>query len=89
MPEQSFPDLDALIRQIEARAIEFPDPLAILLAMLKMVIASDADPYLLAGALVEGIAATISARIPPERQGEVAVEIVRLLGDRLETRGAI
>jgi hypothetical protein len=89
MAEQSFPNLDALIRQIEAQAIEFPDPLAVLIAMLKMVIASDADLYLLAGALVEGIAATISARIPPERQGEVAVEIVRLLRDRLETRGAI
>ena len=89
MPEQSFPDLDALIRPIEARATEFPDPLAILIAMLKMVVASDADPYLLAGALVEGIAATISARIPPERQAEVAVETVRLLRDRLETRGAI
>jgi hypothetical protein len=89
MSEQSFPDLDALIRQIEAQATEFPDPLAILIAMLKLVIASDTDPYLLAGALVEGIAATISARIPRERQGEVVVETVRLLRDRLETRGAI
>jgi hypothetical protein len=89
MAEQSFPDLDVLIRQIEARATESPDLLAILIAMLKMVIASDADPYLLAGALVEGIAATISVRIPPERQGQVAVETVRLLRDRLREGGVI
>jgi hypothetical protein len=57
--------------------------------MLKTVVASDADPYPLAGAPVEGIAATISARIPPERQGQVAVETVRLLRDRLRARGAI
>jgi hypothetical protein len=38
-----------------------------------MVIASDADHYLLAGWLVEGIAATIAAKIPPERQGDASV----------------
>jgi hypothetical protein len=49
--------LDALIRDIDAKAAEQPDPLVVLIALLKMVIASDADPYLLAGALVGGIAA--------------------------------
>jgi hypothetical protein len=89
MPDQSFPDLAALIRDVEAKAAEQPDPLAVLIALLKMVIVSDADPYLLAGALVEGIAATIAAKIPPERQGHVSVETMRLLRDRFKVAGSI
>ena len=46
MPDQPFLDLDALIRDIEAKAAEQPDLLAVLIVLLKMVIASDADPGL-------------------------------------------
>jgi hypothetical protein len=67
MPDRSFPDHAALIRDAEANAAEQPDLLAVLIVLLKMVTASDADPYPLAGTLVEGIAATIAAKIPPER----------------------
>ena len=51
MTQRSFPDLDGLIRDIEKKAADEPDPLGILVLMLKMVISSEADPYLLAGAL--------------------------------------
>jgi hypothetical protein len=84
-----FPDLDALIRQIEATASDSADPLAILVALMKLTIASEADPYMLAGALIEGITATIMDRIPPEKRLDVAIETVRLLRDRLATRGII
>jgi len=63
----------ALIRfavGIASSPVGFP-----LIALLKMVIASDADPHLLAGALVEGIAATIAAKIPPERRGHISVQL--------------
>ena len=89
MPERMFPDLEKLIGQIEATATDAPDPLAILVALMKMAIASEADPYMLAGALIEGIAVTVAQKIPPERQGDVAVQCVRLLRDRLAARGAI
>jgi hypothetical protein len=89
MPIPSFPDLDALIRQIEATAAGSPDPLAVTVALMKMAIASEADPYMLAGALIEGITATIAEKIPPEKQGDVAVEAVRLLRDRMKARGLI
>jgi hypothetical protein len=88
MPER-IPVLDALIREVEAKAAERPDTVAILAAMLKLVIASEADPYLLSGALIEGIAATILLRVPEERRGEVAVEAVRLLRDRFQGHGII
>jgi hypothetical protein len=89
MPDR-FTALDALIRDAESAAANHPDPLAVLAMLLKMVIASDADPYLLNGALIESIAATIVRRIPKERQEEVvAGEALRLLHARLRENGAI
>jgi hypothetical protein len=88
MPDRS-PALDALIRDAEAVAAEQPYVLGTLVMLLKAAIASDTDPYLLTGALIEGIAATVAQRIPAERQGDVSVEAVRLLRDRLRARGTI
>jgi hypothetical protein len=88
MPDR-FPALDALIRDAEAVAAERPDVLRTLVVLLKAAIASDTDPYLLTGALIEGIAATVAHRIPAETQGDVSVEIVRLLRDRLRAQGTI
>jgi hypothetical protein len=48
--------LDALIRDAEAAAADHTDPLAVLVMLMRMVIRSDADPYLLNGALIEGVA---------------------------------
>jgi hypothetical protein len=42
--------LDALIRDAEAAAADQTDPLAVLVMLMRMVIRSDADPYLLNGA---------------------------------------
>jgi hypothetical protein len=41
------------------------------------------------GSLIEGIGTAIAAQIPPERQGEVAVEAVRLLRDRMRIYNVI
>jgi hypothetical protein len=84
MPQRTFPHLAGLIRNIEKTAAEEPDPLGILVLMLRMVIDSHADPYLLIGALVEGTAATVARKIPPERQGDVALETVKILMDRMK-----
>jgi hypothetical protein len=46
--------LDALIREAEARAAERPDTVAIMVGVLKLFIASEVDPYMLSGALIEG-----------------------------------
>jgi PAS domain S-box-containing protein len=73
----------------EAAGGEQTDPLTTLAHLLRRIIASDADPYLLAGALVEGIATALAQKIPPEHQGDVAVETVRLLRDRMRAYGMI
>ena len=64
-------------------AEEQTHPLTSLIRHLRNVIASDTDPYLLAGALIEGVAATIARKMPHERHGEVSVESIRLLRDRM------
>ena len=87
--ERHFPRVDTLIREAEAVAANQADPIAALVLQLHTVIQSDADPYLLAGTLVEAIAATITTRMPAEIQGETSVAMVRLLCDRLRAYGAI
>ncbi len=64
-------------------AEEQSNPLTMLIRHLRSVIASDTDPYLLVGAMIEGIATTIAQKISHELQGEVSVESVRLLRDRM------
>jgi hypothetical protein len=63
--------------------------LALLVALIKVAIRSEVDPYLLSGVLIEGIASTINARIPEDRKGEIAAQAIRLLHERLQARGAI
>jgi hypothetical protein len=81
--------LNRLIQGVEAAAASQPDMLKVLIAMLKVVIAGDAHPYLLSGALIEGLAATVARKFPRAKQGEVSVKVVRLLRDRLRLNGAI
>jgi hypothetical protein len=87
MPARSFPSLDDLIREVESNAADQPDPQALLVTLLKLILVSDIDPYMVSGALVETIAATVAKKIPPERQDEVATEAVQLLQERLRTYG--
>jgi hypothetical protein len=83
------PTIETLIRDAEAAAANQTDPLAVLLMLMRMVIKSDADPYLLNGALIEGVATTIMQRIPAEMREEVSRQVMRVLHDRLREKGAI
>ena len=85
-------------KRVEAEAVrvrallaagEQSHPLTDLIGHLHDVIASDTDPYLLAGALIEGVATTIAQKIPPELHGTVSVDSVRLLRDRMRSHGLI
>jgi hypothetical protein len=84
-----FPAVEELIREVEAKAADEPDTLALLVALIKIVIRSEVDPYLLNGVLVQGIASTVSSRIPSRRKRQVARETVRLLLERLQAGGAL
>jgi hypothetical protein len=85
--DRRAPAIDALIREAEAAASDQSDPLAALVHLIKLIIESETDAYLLTGVLVEGIAVTVARRLPDEKQGEVATEALRLLRDRCRAYG--
>jgi len=87
MPEHRFTSLDDLIRDIEAQTAGRPKLPEILAIVIHMMVASDADPYLLLGVLTEGITHAISSRIPAKDQAEVAEEALSLLRERLKEHG--
>jgi hypothetical protein len=80
--------LKDLFCQVEAEAANEPDALALLVALIKVVVRTDVDPYLLNGVPIEAIAATVNSRFPDRRRRQVAIEAVRLLLDRLQASGA-
>lgn len=89
MTERRFPSLDELIRDIESQAATRPELPEILAVVIRMMVSSDADPYLLLGVMTEGIAHAIAERIPAEEQAEVADEALSLLRERLEANGLL
>ena len=89
MPERQFPSLDELIRDIEDQTASRPSLPEILAVVIRMMVASNADPYLLLGVMTEGVAHAIASRIPSEDQADVAEEAVSLLQERLEANGLL
>lgn len=83
MNDQTFPAINALMLDVEQKAAAEPDCLAAMVAALKSTIASEADPYLVAGALIEGLRVVISVKMPPERRADVAMNAIGLLLERL------
>jgi hypothetical protein len=86
---ERFQAIEDLIREVEAKAADEQDTLALTVAIIKLVTRSEVDPYLLNGVFIEAIANTINSRIPRRRKKQVAVEAVRLLLARLQASGAL
>jgi hypothetical protein len=87
--EKRFQVVEDLIREAETKAANEPDTLALVVALVELAVRSEIDPYLLSGILIEGIASTLTHRIPEDRRREVSVQAVRLLHERLQAGGAI
>ncbi len=83
------PALEEMIRRAENTAAAQPNMVTVLVDTLNAVIPSAADPYLVSAALIEGLACTVVQKIPLVKQGEMSVEVVRLLRDRLHKLGTI
>jgi hypothetical protein len=69
-----------LARLAKQAAAEQPDLISLLAEKVKASVASDADPYLLMGTLIEGITHTL-ASIPPERRSDCSATIRMVAGD--------
>lgn len=87
MPNRPYPAIDALVRRVKRIAAERPDPTQILAEMITMIGASDVDPYVILGVLVEGAVQTVAQHVPAERQAEAAAALRELLGERLNAHG--
>jgi hypothetical protein len=83
------PELSRLIAQVNETAASHPDLIVLFRDEIKRAIASQADPYLVIGLMVEGIAEAIEGRIPKECQREVSRAMGVLMMDRLVARGLL
>jgi hypothetical protein len=86
MPDRPSP-IDNLIREANRTAARKPDSLDLLARMIQLALKDGADPYLVAGVLVEGAIIAVAQHIPPERQHDATVGLVELLGERLKANG--
>jgi hypothetical protein len=87
MPDRPYPAIEALIRRVQRVAADRPDPTHILAEVISMIGASEADPYVVLGVLVEGAAHVVAHHIPAERQAATTAELMQLLKLRLKAHG--
>lgn len=87
MTDKIFGEILRLIEQAEQAAAATPDATSLLAQVIRLTVKSDADPYLILGVLVEGVAHTLTTRIPDERRVEIAEEVSKLLAERLKAHG--
>lgn len=75
-------EVRGLIALANAAAAATPDRPAVVATAITTAIVEAADPWLLIGVLVEGIAETINRSIPAARRQECAAAIIALLVER-------
>ena len=80
-------EVDKLARLAEQAAASVADPLRALADIIRMFAASEADPYVLMGVLIEGVVHTLRATIPDERHQNCGPALVKILIDRLQANG--
>jgi hypothetical protein len=85
--DRIFGEIVRLIEQAEQAAAASPDPTSLLAHVIRLVVKTDADPYLILGVLVEGVAHSLATRIPDERRGEIGKEVSHLLAERFKAHG--
>jgi hypothetical protein len=76
-------ELGRLAQLAKQAATTEPDPIRGLGDAIRCVAASEADPYLVMGVLIEGAVHTLRKRIPPERHITTAAALLKLAADRL------
>ncbi len=87
MTDRIFGEIVRLIEQAEQVAATTPDPTSVLAHVIRLTVKTDADPYLILGVLVEGVAHTLERRVPDERRSEIGKEVSELLLERLRAHG--
>lgn len=82
---KTFTALDAMLDSVERTTSATLNATQAVSNAVKQAVQEKADPHILAGALVEGIAMTILAGIPEDSRRGVANDLLVLLYTRLES----
>jgi hypothetical protein len=85
--DKTFGTIVRLIEEAEQAAASTPDLANVLAQVVRLTVEADADPYLVLGVMVEGIAYALSTRIPAERQRNTVEDLRLLLDERLAAHG--
>ena len=84
MPPDTFNALNAMLQDVQRTTTATLNATQAVSNAVKQAIREEADPHILAGALVEGIATTLLARIPEECRHGVANDLLVLLYNKLD-----
>jgi hypothetical protein len=87
MPERSPSEIDRLIQLAKAAAAEHMDLPGAISLIVKSGVDTDAEPYVMLGVLIEGIAHIVAQSIPMEARADVVQAVANMLLDRMAARG--
>ncbi len=84
-PSNTFAALEVMLEDVERTTAATLNATQAVANAVKQAIREDADPHILVGALVEGIATTLLAQIPEDSRKGVANDLLVLLYTRLDS----
>jgi hypothetical protein len=87
MAKKRFSTLDPMLARLDRRINATREAMVAVPHATWQAIKSEADPAILVGALVEGIAMTLLANVPPDEQQAAAHDAEDLLHARLRSLG--
>jgi hypothetical protein len=82
---KTFATLEAMIDGVERTTAATLNATQAVSNAVKQAIGEEADPHILAGSLVEGIAMTLLARFPDSQRHGAATDLLLLLYTRLDS----
>lgn len=84
----TFEAVDGMSDEARRRTGHMSNPLIDLAHQIRSLAASEVDPYLLVGVLLEGMVHTVSNRIPTDRQPDTVLATLMMLQQRMKQRVA-
>lgn len=79
MPKPHAATVAEIARLAHEAAAAVPDPAGELVKAIRATMASDADPYIVIGILIQAAATVVSESIPPQERPRVAAASVAML----------
>jgi hypothetical protein len=84
--DRRFATVGELSLLADQAAATVADPASVLSEVIKAVVDSEADPYIVLGVLAEGAAWTLAERFPDERQAVALQGFLQIIGNRVQAK---